>query len=105
MVIPITYYVTCSVILFFIGIYCLISKRNMIRLLMGLEIMLNAVNLNFIVFSAYGVEGIPHPLAHLFSIIILGVGGTTIALGLVITLYAYRHYGTLNVRKLKRLRR
>lgn len=103
--ISITYYVTCSLMLYFIGIYCLIVKKNMIRLLMGLELMLSAVNLNFIVFSAYGVEGIPHTLGHVFSVLILGVGGTTIALGLVITLYAYRHYGTLNVRELKRLRR
>ncbi|RLI05266.1 NADH-quinone oxidoreductase subunit K, partial [Candidatus Bathyarchaeota archaeon] len=48
---PLIYYVACSVILFFIGVYCLIMKRNMIRLLMGLEIMMNAVNLNFIAFS------------------------------------------------------
>ncbi len=94
----------CSVILFFIGLYCLIVKRNMVRLLMALEIMMNAVNLNFIALSSYSVEGAVHPLAHVFTILSIGIGGCIIALGLVITLYAYRHYGTLDVRELRRLK-
>jgi len=102
---PLIYYVACSVILFFIGIYCLILKRNMIRLLMGLEIMMNAVNLNFIAFSSKVMEGATHPLAHAFTIISISIGGCVIALGLVITVYAYKHYGTLDVRELRRLKR
>ena len=102
--IPINYYVACSVILFSIGLYCLVVKRNMIRLLIALEIMMNAVNLNFIALSSYVVEGAVHPLAHVFTILSIGIGGCIIALGLVITLYAYRHYGTLDVRELRRLK-
>jgi len=102
---PIIYYVSCSIILFFIGVYCLIAKRNMIRLLMGLEIMMNAANLNFIAFSSQAAEGAVHPLAHVFTIISISIGGCVIALGLVITIYAYRHYGSLDVRELRRLRR
>jgi len=101
---PLIYYVACSVILFFIGVYCLIMKRNMIRLLMGLEIMMNAVNLNFIAFSSQVAEGAAHPLAHVFAILSISIGGCVIALGLVITIYAYKHYGTLDVRKLRRLK-
>lgn len=101
---PLSYYMACSVILFLIGLYCLVFKRNMIRLLMALEIMMNAVNLNFIVLSSYVVEGSVHPLAHVFAILSIGIGGCIIALGLVITLYAYRHYGTLDVRELRRLK-
>ena len=101
---PLINYVACSVILFFIGVYCLIVKRNMIRLLMGLEIMMNAANLNFIAFSKMAVEGASHPLAHVFTIISISIGGCVIALGLIITLYAYRHYGTLDVRELRRLK-
>lgn len=102
--VPLAYYVSCSIALFFIGLYCLIVKRNMIRLLMALEIMLNAANLNFIALSSYRATGFVHPLARVFTIISIGIGGCIVALGLVITIYAYRHYGTLDVRELRRLK-
>jgi len=102
--IPLTYYLACSLVLYIIGLYCLVVKRNMIRLLIALEIMLNAVNLNFITFSSYGVFGATHPLGHAFTVISIGIGGCIIALGLAITLHAYRHYGTLDVRELRRLK-
>jgi NADH:ubiquinone oxidoreductase subunit K len=76
----------------------------MIRLLMGLEIMINAANLNFIAFSSHFVEGAVHPLGHAFTILSIGIGGCIIAVGMVITIYAYRHYGTLDVRELRRLK-
>jgi NADH:ubiquinone oxidoreductase subunit K len=76
----------------------------MIRLLMGLEIMINAANLNFIAFSSHFVEGTVHPLGHAFTILSIGIGGCIIAVGMVITIYAYRHYGTLDVRELRRLK-
>jgi len=101
--IPLAHYLACSLVLYIIGLYCLVVKRNMIRLLMALEIMLNAVNLNFIAFSSY-VSGFTHPLAHAFTIISIGIGGCIVALGLAITLHAYRHYGTLDVRELRRLK-
>jgi len=102
--IPWNYYVAFSVVLFFIGLYCLATKRNMIRLLMGVEIMINSVSLNFIALSSYVEEGSVHPLAHAFTILSISVGGCIIAVGLVITIYAYRHYGTLDVRELRRLK-
>ena len=101
---PLNHYMVCSIILFFIGLYCLASKKNMIRLLMGIEIMINAANLNFIAFSSFIEEGAVHPLGHVFAILSIAVGGCIIAVGLVITIYAYRHYGTLDVRELRRLR-
>jgi NADH:ubiquinone oxidoreductase subunit K len=76
----------------------------MIRLLIALEILMNAVNLSLVAFSAYGAPGFVHPLAHALSILSISVGGCIIALGLAITLHAYRHFRTLDVRKLRRLR-
>ena len=103
--IPLEYYLACSAALFIIGLYCLIVKRNMIRLLIALEIMMNAASLNFIAFSSYGAPGFTHPLAHAFTIMAIGTGGCIIALGLAITLHAYRHYRTTDVRELRRLKR
>lgn len=103
--IALNYLIACSTALYIIGVYCLVVKRNMIRLLIALELMMNAANLNFIAFSAHGVGGFVHPLAHAFTIISIGIGGCIVALGLTITLHAYRHYRTLDVRELRRLHR
>lgn len=80
------------------------AKRNMIRLLMSLEIMVNAATMNFVAFSSYGVAGFTQPLGHAFAILSIGIGGCIIAVGLAIALYAYRHYKTLDVRRLRRIR-
>ena len=96
---------TACLVLIVIGLYCIVVKRNMIRLLIALEIMMNAVNLNFIAFSNYITTGFNDPFAHVFTIITIGIGGCIIALGLAIVLHAYRHYNTLDVRELRRLRR
>jgi NADH:ubiquinone oxidoreductase subunit K len=102
--IPLTYYLLGSIGLYLLGIYCLIVKRNMIRLLLALEILLNAVNLNFIVFARYGNQDFIDPLGHGFTMLSIGFGGCIIAVGLAMTLHAYRHYHTLDVRALRRLR-
>lgn len=102
--IPLAYYLACSAALFIIGLYCLVAKRNMVRLLISLEIMISAANINFIAFSTYAVSGFTHPLAHAFVILSIAIGGCILAIGLAITLYAYKHYKTLDVRKLKRIR-
>jgi NADH-quinone oxidoreductase subunit K len=102
--ISITYYLACSLGLFIIGLYCLVAKRNMVRLLIGLEMLISAANINFIAFSAYAVPGFMHPLAHVFAILSVAIGGCILAIGLAVTLYVYKHYRTLDVRKLKRIR-
>jgi len=84
--IPIIWYIICSIILFVIGLYCLIAKKNMIRLLMGLEIILNAVNINFLVFATYGSSGFIQPVGHVFVIIARVIGGCILAVGLALVL-------------------
>ncbi|HVP41386.1 MAG TPA: NADH-quinone oxidoreductase subunit NuoK [Candidatus Krumholzibacteriaceae bacterium] len=102
--IPLSYYLTFAFTLFIIGFYCLVTKRNMIRLILGIELMVNAANFSFIVFSSYWHAGFIDPLAHSFVIISTALVGSVTAVALTIVVYAYRHYGTLDVRKLKRLR-
>ena len=102
--IPLNYYIACATSLYIIGMYCLATKRNMIKLVMGLEILLNAAHLSFIAFSAYRSEGFIDPLGHSVVIMSIGLGGCITALSLTIVTYAYKHYKTLDVRKLRRLR-
>ena len=98
------YYVACAISLYIIGIYCLVSKRNMIKLVMGLEILVNASHLCFIAFSAYQLPGYVDPLGHSVVIVSIGLAGCITAVALTIVIYAYKHYRTLDVRKLRRLR-
>lgn len=103
--IPLTYYVATAIALYVIGMYCLASKRNMIRLVVGVEILMNGVHLTFIAFSAYRVVGYVDPLGHAIVIMSIVFAGCVTAVALTIVTYAYKHYGTLDVRELRRLRR
>jgi NADH:ubiquinone oxidoreductase subunit K len=98
-----SYYLAFVFALWVIGIYCLITKRNMIRLIFGLEILINAANLSFILLAT-GVEGFVDPLAHSIVIVSIGLSGAVSAVAITLVVYAYRQYGTLDVRELKRLR-
>ncbi len=102
--IALSYYIACGVILYVIGMYCLASKRNMIKLVMGLELLVNAAHLNFIALSAYRSADYIDPLGHSIVIMSIGLAGGVTALALSIVAYAYRHYETLDVRKLRRLK-
>lgn len=90
--------------LYLIGLYCLAAKRNMIRLMIGIGILGNAVNLNFMSISAFMSPGTFDPFAHLIVIIVIVIETVTMAVGLTMVIHAYRHYGTLDVRELRRLR-
>ena len=98
------YFIALAFALYFVGLYCLATKRNMIRLVLGIEILINSANLNFIAFSAYRTEGFVDPLAHSTVIISIAVAGCVSAAALVLIVYAYKHYGTLDIRKLRQLR-
>ena len=97
-------YLAFAFTLYIIGLYCLATKRNMIRLVLGIEILINAANLNFIALSAYRTPGFVDPLAHSIVMISIAIAGCVSAVALALIVYAYKHYGTLDVRKLRRLR-
>lgn len=90
-------------LLLLIGLGCLMVKRDMIRMLIGLEILFNAANLNFVALSV-GRPGVVDPLGQSIVMMAIVLDGCVIAVGLAMALNAYRHYGTLDVRKLRRLR-
>lgn len=92
-----------SLALYALGMYCLATKRNMIRLLLGIEILINSANINFIAFSR-SVPGFVDPLAHSIITVSIGLAASVTAVGVIILVYAYRHYGTLDVRVLRRLK-
>jgi len=98
-------YLTAIFALFSIGFYCLAVKRNMIRILLGIEIILNAGNLAFIYFaSLHSGRGFVDPLGQSIVIMSIVLGGCVIAVGLSLVVYADKHFKTMDVRKLRRLK-
>ncbi|HET9099151.1 MAG TPA: NADH-quinone oxidoreductase subunit NuoK [Acidobacteriaceae bacterium] len=91
--ISLTSYLLVSALIFSIGLAGALTRRSAILVLIGIELMLNAANLNFIAFWRYG----PHPEALtgvMFSIFSIGIAAAEAAVGLGIILAVYRHSKT-----------
>jgi len=89
-------YLLVSALLFSIGLAGALTRRNAILVLVGIELMLNAANLNFIAFWRYG----PNPEALtgiMFAIFSIGVAAAEAAVGLALIISIYRHYKTTNL--------
>ncbi len=99
-----SYWLVFSLTLYVIGIYCLATKRNLIRLILGVEMLINAANLNFITFAAYANPGFVDSMGHSFTSISIGLAGALSAVALAIVVLIYRHYGTLDTDELRKLR-
>ncbi|MCK5037545.1 MAG: NADH-quinone oxidoreductase subunit NuoK [Thermoplasmata archaeon] len=98
--IPLTHYLILSAMLFCIGMYGVLTKKNAIYVLMSIEIMLNAVNINFVAFSAYSgdVSG------QIFALFSIALAAAEVAIGLAIFLLLYKRYGTVELQKIRLLR-
>src|SRR5439155_10687638 len=100
---PLANYLIVSAALFSIGLAGALIRRNAILVLIGIELMLNAANLNFIAFWRYGKN--PQPLSGLmFVIFSIAVAAAEAAVGLALVIAIYRHYRTTEVDKFDQLR-
>lgn len=85
-----------AALLFAIGLAGALTRRNAIMVLIGIELMLNAANLNFIAFWRYG----PNPAALtgiIFVLFSIGIAAAEAAVGLALIISIYRHYKTADV--------
>jgi NADH-quinone oxidoreductase subunit K len=93
--IPIIHFLVVSTIMFFVGVYGFLVRRNLITILMSLELMLNSVNINFVVFNRYLF---PDQLqGHFFSIFIIAVAAAEAAVAIAIIINVYRRFNNINV--------
>ncbi len=102
-----SFYLITAAILYFLGFYGLASTKNMIKIVISLEVLVMAVNLNFITFAAFsngGTFGLVDPFVQTFVVISIFIGGAIAAIALSLIWNAYKHYGTLDVRELSRLK-
>ena len=89
--IPLTHILFVSTTLFFIGMFGLFTRRNMITMLMSIELILNSVNINFVAFNKYLY---PEKLAGIFFtlfIIAIAAAEAAIAIAIIINLYRSHH--------------
>jgi NADH:ubiquinone oxidoreductase subunit K len=100
---PLASYLLVSALLFSIGLAGALTRRNAILVLVGIELMLNAANLNFIAFWRYG----PNPEALtgiMFAIFAIGIAAAEAAVGLALIISIYRHYKTTNLDQIDSMR-
>jgi len=97
MQVPLSWYLIVAAGLFCIGLYGVLSRRNAIAVLMGVELMLNAVNVNLVAFWRH-VEAIRQTLSgQVFAIIVITVAAAEAAVGLALIISVYRGRRTVDV--------
>jgi NADH-quinone oxidoreductase subunit K len=100
---PLTGYLLLSALLFAIGLAGALTRRNAILVLIGIELMLNAANLNFIAFWRYG----PNPEALtgvMFVLFAIAIAAAEAAVGLALIIAIYRHQRTVHVNEVNALK-
>ena len=91
--IPLSWYLIFAAALFCIGLYAVLARRNAIVILMGIELMLNAVNVNLVAFWRYVT---PQVIAgQVFAVMVFAVAAAEVAVGLAIFISLYRRRNTI----------
>ena len=98
-----TLFLMISAALFCIGLLAALSRRHAIFILIGIEMMLAAANLNFVVFWRFGAQP-QSPTGVMVAIFSIAIAAAEAAVGLALVIAVYRHYRTTNVSKLDQLK-
>src|SRR6185295_3306264 len=89
--VPLTHILFVSTALFFIGVYGFFTRRNMITMLMAIELMLNSVNINFVAFNKYLYPGKLDGVFFTIFIITIAAAEAAVAIAIIINLYRSHH--------------
>ncbi len=95
MSIPLSHFLIVSTALFFIGVYGFFTRRNMITMLMSIELILNSININFVAFNKYLFPGKADGL--FFSLFIIAIAAAEAAMAIAIIIHLYRSYNSIDV--------
>jgi NADH-quinone oxidoreductase subunit K len=91
--IPLSWYLMLAAALFCIGLYGVLARRNAIAILMGIELMLNAANINLVAFWRYGNTA--NIAGQAFAIMVFAVAAAEVAVGLALVISVYRRRRTV----------
>lgn len=94
MPVPLTYFLVLAAAIFSIGLYGALVRRNAVGILMALELMLNAVNINLVAFSRSSTPGLLS--GQIFAIFVIAVAAAEAAVGLAIIIALYRARKSIN---------
>ena len=89
MEIPMIYYIVLSLVMFFAGVYGFITRKNMLMMLISIELMLNAVDINFAVFNRFLFPGQMEGMV--FAIFAIAIAAAETALAIAIIINIFRH--------------
>jgi len=100
--IPLESFLVLSTLMFFIGIFGFLTRRNLITMLMSIELILNSVNINFVAFNRYlypdNLQG------HFFSLIIIAVAAAEAAVAIAIIINIYRNFKSIEVDQVNQMK-
>ncbi len=96
-------YLSVAAILFCLGLFGVLTKRNAVIVLLSIELMLNAVNLNLVAFSKYGL--FPGLEGQVFTLFSLTVAAAEASVGLAILIALFRNRGTAEVNEMDMMKR
>lgn len=100
--IPIEHFLIVSTLMFFIGVCGFIIRRNLITMLMSIELILNSVNINFVVFNRYLY---PDQLqGHFFSLFIVGIAAAEASVAIALIINIYRKLNNIEVENINELK-
>lgn len=95
------HFLVTSLLVFLCGLFTVLTRRNAIGVLMGVELILNSANINYIAFSRYGGGGYD---GQIFSVFVIMLAAAEAAIGLAIVLGIYRQFETIDVEATDTLR-
>jgi NADH-quinone oxidoreductase subunit K len=91
-------FLVVSTIMFFVGVYGFLVRKNLITMLMSVELILNAANINFVVFNKYLFPDMMQ--GYMFSLFVIGIAAAEAAVAIAIILNVYRNLKDINVEHL-----
>ena len=101
------HFLVVGLILFCLGIFCVLTRRNAIGILMGVELILNAANINLVAFNSYswmGARTEPAIDGLMFALFIIVLAASEAAIAMAIVLNFYNDFGTIDIERANQLR-
>ena len=98
--VPLSWYLMLAAFVFSCGLYGAPARRNAIAMLMGIELMLNAANINLVAFWRHGVGPMEDVTGQAFAVLIIGWAAAEAAVGLALIIAVYRERRTIDVDEL-----
>ncbi len=93
---PISYFLILSALLFSVGVYGVLARQNAVLVLLSIELMLNAVNINLVAFSAF-LQGGDNLGGQVFALFVIAVAAAEVGVGLAIVILIFRNRQTVDV--------